>query len=157
MGLDEAWSPGKNMHALLCMFVTEDTSHGAMGWLKAAVPENTARPHHAATPPASAHPRSTTRTAPRKTNNHATVLYSTRIHMRSAHRWCGHIGEPVRARRDDIMGCTGLDEAWSPGKDMHALKDVSVTEAMSHGPMGWLNSAFLKNTVWRITQPHHRP
>ena len=36
MGLDEAWSPGKNMHALYIVFVTEDMSHGAMGWLKAA-------------------------------------------------------------------------------------------------------------------------
>ena len=121
IGLDGAWSPGKDMHALLSVFVTLDMSHGPMGWSKAVAPQNTARPHHIATPPTLARPRSTTRTAPRKTNNHATVLYSTRIHMRSVREWRGHIGELVRARRDDIMGCMRLDEAWSPGKDMHAL------------------------------------
>jgi len=91
MGLDEAWSPGKSMHALFAVVVTEDMSHGPMGWSKAVAPLNTARPHHTATPPALAHPRSKTRTAPRKTNNHATVLYSTRTHalhppMASLHR-----------------------------------------------------------------------
>ena len=57
MGLDEAWSPGKNMHALIRVVVTEDMSHCPMGWLKAAALWNTARPHHTATPPVSAHPR----------------------------------------------------------------------------------------------------
>ena len=47
------------------------------------------------------------------------------------------------ARRDDIMVCMGLDEAWSPGKDMHALYCMVVTEAMSHGAMGWLKAAVL--------------
>ena len=95
MGLDEAWSPGKDMHALLSVFVTEDMSHGAMGWSKAAAPLNTARPHHTATPPALARPRSTTRTAPHKTNNHATVLYSTRTHIRSVHQMASpHRGSP---------------------------------------------------------------
>ena len=97
MGLDEGWSPGKNMHALACVIVTEDMSHGPMGWLKAAALMNTARPHHTATPLALAHPRSTTRTAPRKTNNHATVLYSTRIHMRYVRQWRRHT-KRARAR-----------------------------------------------------------
>ena len=95
------------MHALPYMYVTAAMSHRPIGWLKAAAPENTARPHHTATPPALAHPRSTTRTAPRKTNNHATVLYSTRIHMRPVHEWRPRTGEPVRARRDEIMGLWG--------------------------------------------------
>ena len=82
------------MHALLVVFVTEAMSHAPMSWLKAAALLNTARPHHTATPPALAHPRSTTRTAPRKTNNHATVLYSTRIHshaLRPPMAW-PHVG-----------------------------------------------------------------
>jgi hypothetical protein len=37
MGLDEAWIPEKDMHALLCVFVTEDMSHPPMAWLKAGV------------------------------------------------------------------------------------------------------------------------
>ena len=136
-GLNEAWSPAKDMHALPTVAVTEAMFHGPMGWLKAAAFWNTARPHHTATPPALAHPRSKTRTAPRKTNRHATALYSMRIHMRFVRQWRRRTGEPVRARRDDIMGCMGLDEAWSPGKNMHALLAVFVTEDMSHGPMGW--------------------
>ena len=107
MGLDEAWSLGKDMHALPCVFVTEAMSHGPMGWSKAAAFWNTTRHHHTATPRASAHPWSTTRTAPRKTNNHATALYSTRIHMRPVHQWRRRIGEPVRIWRDDIMGVWG--------------------------------------------------
>jgi hypothetical protein len=63
MGLDEAWSHGKDIHALPFVFVTEDMTHAPMGWLNTAAPENTARPHRTATPPALAHPRSTTRTA----------------------------------------------------------------------------------------------
>ena len=83
MGLDEAWSPGKDMDALSFELVTEDKSHSLRSWLKAAAPRNTTRRHHTATPPALAHPRSTARTALGNTNNHATVLYSTPIHMRS--------------------------------------------------------------------------
>ena len=118
MGLDEAWSPGKDMHALFCVVVTEAISHGPMGWLKAVAILNTARSHHKTTPPALAHPRSTTRTAPRKTNNHATVLciYSTRIHMRSVRQWRGRIGTPVRACRDDIMGAWGWMKRGAPGR-----------------------------------------
>ena len=107
MGLDEAWSAGKNMHALLFVFVTEDMSHPPMAWLKAAALKNTTRRHHTATPPASAHPRSTARTALGNTNNHATVLYSTRIHMRCVRQWRRRTGEPVRARRDGIMEMHG--------------------------------------------------
>jgi hypothetical protein len=47
----------------------------------------------------------------------------------------------MRARRDGIMECMGLDEAWSAGKNMHALYVVTVTEDMSHGLMGWLKFA----------------
>ena len=49
----------------------------------------------------------------------------------------------MRARRDDMMGCMGLDEAWSPGKDMHALLFVVVILDMSHGAMGWLKAVAL--------------
>ena len=107
MGLNEAWSPGKDMHALSVVAVVEDKSHGLRSWSNAAAPQNTARPHHTATPLALAHPRPTTRTAPRKTNNYAIVLYSTRIHMRPVHEWRPRTGEPVRARRDEIMGLWG--------------------------------------------------
>jgi hypothetical protein len=44
MGLDEAWSPGKDMDALSFELVTEDKSHSLRSWLKAAALENTARP-----------------------------------------------------------------------------------------------------------------
>jgi hypothetical protein len=67
MGLDETWIPGKNMHALPIVDGPEDKSHNLRSWSKAVASRNTARPHHTATPPALAHPRSTTRTAPRKT------------------------------------------------------------------------------------------
>ena len=114
MGLDEAWSPGKNMHALSVVTVVEDKSHGLRSWSNAAAPQNTARPHHTATPLALAHPRSTTPTAPRKTNNYAIVLYSTRIHMRPVHEWRPRTGEPVRARRDEIMGLWGWMRRGAP-------------------------------------------
>ena len=59
----------------------------------------------------------------------------------SFHHGCSRTGALVRARRDGIMGYMGLHEAWIPGKDMHALLSICVTEDMSHPPIGWLKAA----------------